>query len=70
VNVREAVEICHNFAFLRIENDELIGIHVSDIKTARRRVETLIIEAHRGAWQRHVRHLFQWIRSNIANAKT
>ncbi len=34
MNVGEAVEICHNFAFLRIENDELVGVHVGDIKTA------------------------------------
>ena len=60
VNVREAVEICHNFAFLRIENNELIGVHVCDIKTAMGGVETLVVEARGGAGQRHVRNLLQW----------
>jgi len=59
VNVGEAVEISHNFAFLRIENDELIGIHVGDTKPTMGGVETLVVEAHGGTRQRHVRNLLQ-----------
>jgi len=50
------IEVRHNFTFLSVENDELICVHVRDIKTAMRSVETL--ESKRTAgWQGHVRNL-------------
>ena len=60
MNVGEAVEICHNVAFLRVEDNELIGVHVGDVETAMRGVKTLVIEANRWSWQRHVCNLPQW----------
>src|SRR5712692_2354239 len=62
MNVGEAVEICYNLPFLRVENHELISVHVGDVETTVRGVETLIVEANRWAWQRHVRDLLQWCR--------
>jgi hypothetical protein len=44
---------------------ELICVHVRDVKAPMRRVETLVVEAHRGAWQRHVRNLLQWHRFRV-----
>ena len=60
MNVGEAIEVCHNFTFFCVENDKLISVHVGDIKAAMRGVETLIIEADCGTWQRYVRNLLQW----------
>jgi hypothetical protein len=54
VHIRKAVEVRHNFTFLRVGNNPLIGVHVGDLKAARRAVETQIIEADCRAWQSHV----------------
>jgi hypothetical protein len=62
MNVGKAAEICHNLPFLRVENHELISVHVGDVEMTVRGVETLIVEANRWAWQRHVRNLLQWCR--------
>ena len=55
MNIRKSVEVCHNFTFLHVEDHELIGVHVSDVETAMRRVKALIVKAHRRPGQRDVR---------------
>jgi len=51
VYTRKAVEVCHDFSFLGVEDDELVGIHVSDVKASLGGVKALIIEAD--CWSRH-----------------
>ena len=62
VDVGKAIEVRNNFAFLRVEDHQLISIHVGDVETAVRAVKTLVVEANRGIRKGHVRHLLQWCR--------
>src|SRR6266496_4335411 len=48
-----------NFAFLRVEDDKLIGVHVGDVKTTVGGVETLVVESDCGPRQGHVRNFLQ-----------
>jgi hypothetical protein len=47
----KAVEVRHDFSFLGIEDDKLVGVHVGDVKTPLRGVEALIVETD--GWTRH-----------------
>jgi hypothetical protein len=51
MDTSKSVEVCHDFSFLGIEDDELVGVHVGDVKTPLGGVETLIIETD--GWARH-----------------
>ncbi len=51
VYMRKAIEVCHDFSFLGIEDNELVGIHVSDVKPSSGGVKALVIEAD--CWARH-----------------
>jgi hypothetical protein len=62
VDVGEAIEVRHNFAFLSVKHDELICVHVGDVKAPMRGVETLIIETDCATWQWYVRNQLQWRR--------
>jgi hypothetical protein len=56
VHPRKTVEVRDKLARFRIEGDELIRVHVSDVEAAARRVETLVIESNRGPRHRDVRN--------------
>jgi hypothetical protein len=45
----KAIEVRHDFSFLGIEDNELIGIHVSDVKSSLGGVKALVIEATAGS---------------------
>jgi hypothetical protein len=50
---------CHDFAFLSIEDNDLVGIHVSDVKPSLGRVKALVIEADCWARHGHIRDLLE-----------
>src|SRR5579863_2857861 len=54
VHVREAVKRGCYFVLLRVEHDELVGVHVRNIKAVLRGIEILVIEADGGAGKRNV----------------
>ncbi len=56
---RKAIEVCHDFSFLGIENNELVGIHVSDVKPSLGGVKALVIETDCWAWHGNIRDLFE-----------
>jgi hypothetical protein len=59
VYTRKAVKVCHNFSFLGIEDNELVGVHVRDVKPPLGRVETLVIEADCRAGHGNIRDLLE-----------
>lgn len=54
MKVRKSVEVGNDFALLHGEDDELIRVHVGDVKTALRGLETLIPEPDGGTGQRNI----------------
>jgi hypothetical protein len=57
VYTRKAVEVCHDFTPLGIENYELVGVHMRDVKPPLRGIKALVIEADCSARQGDVRDL-------------
>jgi len=55
MNAMEAIEVGQDFPFFRVENDQLVCVHVGDVEPTVRRIQALIIEAHGRAGQRYVR---------------
>jgi hypothetical protein len=54
VNPVEAVQVRDHPPRARVEDHELVGVHVGDVEPPARRVETLIVEPHRIPGQGHV----------------
>jgi hypothetical protein len=55
----EPVEIGYDLPCCRIEDDELISIHVRDVEPATEAVEALIVKANRPSGHRYIGDLFQ-----------
>ena len=56
VDTMETIQVRDDFAFLCIENNQLIRIHVRDVEASVQGIQTLIVEAHRGPGQGHIGH--------------
>ena len=52
----EPLEVGDDPPGLDVEHEERSGVHVSDVQPVGVLVEALVVEAHRGAGQRHVCH--------------
>ncbi len=61
VHTSEAVEISDNLPLRRVEDNKLIGVHVSDVETAARRIEGLIIKPNGRAGHRDICDLRQYL---------
>src|ERR1700692_1153082 len=55
----KAVEVCNDFSFFGVEDDELIGVHVSDVEPPLGGVKALVIEAYCWARDGNIRDLLE-----------
>ena len=59
MDIGEAVEIRDDFALLRVEDDELICVHVGDVKATMSGVKALIVKTNGGSGEWNVGDLRQ-----------
>jgi len=65
VHTRKTVEVRHDFSFVGVEDDELVGIHVRDVEPPLGRVKALVIEADGCPRHGNIRDLFEKDRLSI-----
>jgi hypothetical protein len=60
MHTRKAIQIRNHSPLRRIENDQLIGVHVRDVQTSARWIEALVVEANRRPGHRHIRDFLEY----------
>jgi hypothetical protein len=65
MHTRKAIQICNHSPLRRIENDQLIGVHVRDVQTPTRWIETLVVEANRRPGHRDIRDFFEYTLDSV-----
>jgi hypothetical protein len=56
VDLLEPLKVGDDPPGLHVKHEECPGVHVSDVEAGGVLVEALVVEPHRGARPRHVRH--------------
>src|SRR5258708_5473070 len=57
----EPIQVGDNFSLQRVEDNELVRVHMGDVKPSVLHVQTLIVEANRGPWHWHIGNLLQYL---------